>query len=231
MSVAQMTTWEYPLPLLSPTRPESWGVAYWLIILVMWWLMMIAMMVPSAIPMILLYGRVFRHNAKVGPDTPARVPSAAFLIGYLMAWLSFSVGATVVQWWLEHIGVLHGVMMWVVDEVWSGSVLIVAGLYQLSPIKHVCLKHCRSPAFFLAEHWRNRASGALRMGFEHGLFCVGCCWFLMALLFVGGVMNLVWIAGLTLMVAMEKLVPHGDWVGRCCGLIMILAGSQLVFSA
>jgi predicted metal-binding membrane protein len=158
-----------------------------------------------------------------------RAPCAAFLAGYLLVWLAFSIVATVVQYWLERSGVSHSMMMWSVNTVWSGSLLIATGLYQLSPVKNVCLKHCRSPGFFLAENWRGGARGALRLGVVHGLFCVGCWWFLVALLFVGGVMNVVWIAGLTLMVAMEKLLPRGEWVGRCGGLIMICAAIHLLF--
>ena len=106
----------------------------------------------------------------------------------------------------------------------SATILIAAGLYQLSPLKHACLAHCRAPASFLSRHWRPHASGAVRLGAMHGAFCVGCCWMLMALLFVGGVMNLVWIAALAFLVLIEKLLPPGQWIGRVAGAALILWG-------
>jgi predicted metal-binding membrane protein len=158
----------------------------------------------------------------------AAVPTASFFGGYLLAWLAFSLMATSLQWSLEKAGLLHATMMWSTNRVLSGSFLIAAGIYQLSPLKSVCLKHCRSPAEFLSRRWRNGRSGAARMGLEHGIYCIGCCWLLMALLFTGGVMNLVWIAGLAVFVLLEKLTPHGYSIGRALGLLIIAAGGYLL---
>jgi predicted metal-binding membrane protein len=195
---------------------------------VMWWVMMIAMMVPSAAPMVLLYARVQRYNLRHSETTGAAVPTAAFLVGYLLAWLLFSLLATALQWGLEQAALVHGMLMWSTSATLSGILLVAAGLYQFSPLKGTCLSHCRSPAAFLSRHWRRGRSGALRMGLEHGCFCVGCCWFLMLLLFVGGIMNLVWIAALTLLVLLEKLLPRGAWVARASGCLMLAAVGYLL---
>jgi predicted metal-binding membrane protein len=227
MSTVAMTTWEFPPPLYTSSGGGQWSVSYWVIMLFMWWIMMIAMMVPSAAPMILLYARVQRHNQKQD-QADAVVPVLSFLFGYLLSWLVFSLAATLLQWGLEGAGLVHGMMMWSTSYVLSGVFLLAAGLYQLSPLKSVCLDHCRSPAGYLSSHWRKGRGGALRMGIEHGIYCVGCCWFLMLLLFVGGTMNLVWIAGLAIFVLLEKLLPRGDLFARASGAIMILLGAYLL---
>jgi len=120
--------------------------------------------------------------------------------------------------------------MWSTNSVLSGCFLIAAGVYQLSPLKNACLKQCRSPAEFISRRWRESRSGAARMGLEHGLYCIGCCWHLMALLFTGGIMNLVWIAGLAIFVLIEKLAPIGNSFGRALGLLMIAAGGYLLLN-
>ena len=228
MSTLAMTTWQFPPPLYHDMGSGGWRFSYWLIMLLMWWIMMIAMMIPSATPMILLYARVHRHNHKRDQAATAMVPTAAFLAGYLLAWLLFSLAATALQWLLEQAGLVHTMMMWSNSRALSAIFLLSAGVYQLSPLKRVCLDHCRSPADFLSAHWRQGQSGALRMGLSHGLYCVGCCWFLMLLLFVGGIMNLVWIAGLAIFVLLEKLLPGGRWVARGSGGLMLLAGCSLL---
>ena len=202
--------------------------------LAMWWVMMIAMMVPSAAPMILLYARVSRHNQKAAvqdpADGPVLVPTAVFLAGYLLSWLLFSLVATALQWALEQAGLVHGMMMWSNSHTLSGVFLLAAGAYQLSPLKNTCLTHCRSPVSYLSAHWRKGRLGALRMGLAHGLYCVGCCWFLMLLLFVGGIMNLVWIAGLAIVVLLEKLMPQGGAIARIFGALMLASGAYLLLS-
>jgi predicted metal-binding membrane protein len=150
------------------------------------------------------------------------------LAGYLIAWLAFSAIATALQWWLERLGLVHGMLMWSTSHTLSGALLVAAGLYQLSSLKRACLAHCRSPAAFLSEHWRNGMTGALSMGLYHGLFCVGCCWVLMALLFVGGTMNLVWIAGLAVLVLLEKVLPLGRWFASATGVVLLVAGFSLL---
>jgi predicted metal-binding membrane protein len=228
MSTIAMTTWQFPLPALMSHGAATWGLSYWVIMALMWWVMMIAMMVPSAAPMILLYTRVHRHAQEQGQMDRGVIPTAAFVSGYLLAWFVFSLAATALQWFLEQAGLVHSMMMWSTNSALSGSFLIAAGIYQLSSLKNICLKHCRSPADYLSRHWRKDRLGAARMGLEHGLYCVGCCWFLMALLFVGGIMNLVWIAGLAVFVLAEKLTRYGYWIARASGLLMIAVGGYLL---
>ena len=177
----------------------------------MWWLMMVAMMLPSATPAVLLYARVRAQRHAAG----AVVKPWIFLLGYLAVWLIFSVIAAGAQ------RLIAGPGMRLESRILTGGVLIAAGLYQLSPLKSACLTQCRSPAQFLNRNWRPGTIGAVRLGILHGAYCVGCCGLLMALLFVGGVMNFAWIAALTLMVGIEKLVPRGDLIGRAAGVALI----------
>ncbi len=228
MNPVAMSTWQFPPPVLRPGAVTAWSSSYWLIMLFMWWVMMIAMMIPSAAPMILLYARVYRHSQAQGRLHEGVVPTASFLCGYLLAWLVFSLIATTLQRVLEHIGLVHSMMMWSTESKLTAAFMLAAGMYQLSPLKRICLSHCRSPAAYLSAHWRTGTWGALRMGAAHGLYCVGCCWFLMLLLFAGGIMNLVWIAGLTSMVLLEKIAPRGDWLAGCSGWILIAMGAWLM---
>ncbi len=186
----------------------------------MWWVMMIAMMVPAAAPTILLYATVHRSGRATG-----RPQVGAFVAGYLSIWLVFSIAATLVHYLLERLGAMSAMTMALGSRPPAGGLLIAAGLYQLSPLKQTCLSHCRSPAAFISRHGKPGWSGAVRLGMIHGAFCVGCCWLLMAILFVGGVMNLAWIAALTLLVLAEKLFPAGPWVSRGTGLILIVWGA------
>ncbi len=192
----------------------------------MWAIMMVGMMVPSAAPMTLIYAAMARKAAQQGRPL---APTAVFVSGYLGMWGLFSVGATLAQWGL-HRAALLSPMMVTNSEGLGAGLLMTAGVYQLTPWKNVCLDHCRSPAHFISQHWRPGVAGAFRMGLEHGAFCLGCCWALMGLLFVGGVMNLLWIAGITLFVFLEKVLPFGVWSGRLAGGGMILAGSLALAS-
>jgi predicted metal-binding membrane protein len=185
-------------------------------LILMWWLMMVAMMLPSATPAVLLYARVRRVRS--GDATIAQ--PWVFLVGYLAVWLFFSVIAALVQW------LLTGPSMMNSSRLAEGAVLIAAGLYQLSPFKSACLSQCRSPAQFISRHWRAGSGGALWLGILHGAYCVGCCWMLMGLLFVVGVMNLLWVVVLAVLVATEKLVGHGDWLGRAAGVGLLLWGAS-----
>ena len=182
------------------------AIAKWALVIAMWWTMMVAMMTPSAAPTILLYARVHRHAVAQGQAGQQLAPPAAFAVGYLLVWLGFSDRRRGAARGAGTRRPLSAMMMGSQSRWLSAGVLIAAGLYQLSPLKHACLAHCRAPAAFLARHWRPGASGALRLGVMHGAYCVGCCWVLMVLLFVGGVMNLVWIAGLAV----------SCWSRRCC---------------
>lgn len=189
-------------------------------LLLMWWVMMVAMMLPSAAPALLLYARV--REARSGETGIAQ--SWVFVIGYALIWLLFSVGAAGAQ------RLITGSAMAIEPERVMTAVLIAAGAYQLSPLKSACLSQCRSPAQFLSRHWRPGVSGAVRLGILHGAYCAGCCWALMALLFVGGVMNIGWIVLLTLFVAIEKLAPGGAWIGRAAGVALIGWGLALLLA-
>lgn len=200
------------------------------IMVLMWWIMMIAMMTPSAAPMVLLYTRVARHRTAIDPPAATAIAPAAFLaVGYLLMWLMFSGIAATVQALFQTAGSISGMMLWSKTATLSATVLAAAGLYQLSPLKQACLRRCRAPAEFLVHYWRPGRGGALLLGLRHGAYCVGCCWLLMALLFVGGVMNLVWIVALTLFVLVEKLAPSGATIGRWSGVLLLLwAGATLI---
>lgn len=204
--------------------PFGWAPRTWALMIAMWWVMMIAMMAPSAAPTILLYAHVHRQAQArdVFPECPAR--TGVFAAGYLTVWLAFAVAATALHWALEYAGLVSAMMMGSQSRWLSGVILILAGIYQLTPLKYACLSHCRAPASFLARHWRPHAPGVFRLGAIHGAYCVGCCWLLMALLFVGGVMNLAWIAALAILVLVEKMLRAGQWVGRAVGVALIAWG-------
>jgi predicted metal-binding membrane protein len=187
-------------------------------LVVMWWLMMVAMMLPSAAPAILLYSRV--RDTRIRDAAIAR--TWLFLAGYLAVWLLFSIAAAVAQ------SMLTGPSMDLDNRFAEGAVLIAAGLYQLSPVKSACVRQCRSPSQFISRYWRPGWDGAVRLGLRHGAYCLGCCWMLMALLFVGGVMNLLWVVGLTILVAVEKLLPGGTWIAHIAGLVLIGWGATLL---
>jgi predicted metal-binding membrane protein len=218
------------MPAMPPADSAAWTPSYWLIVFFMWAAMMVAMMLPSASPMVLLYARVMRGAEAQGHTSRAPAAITAFASGYLAVWILFSLVAVVVQWGLERFGALSA-MMSLGPGLLAGGLLIAAGLYQLTPLKAACLAHCRAPASFLAAHWRNGVSGAWRMGLTHGLYCLGCCAVLMALLFVGGVMNLIWIAGLALLVAVEKLAPFGAAVVKAVAAVLIAGGAALIWAA
>ncbi len=213
--------------VMSAMRPMAWGAGTAVLMFFMWWIMMIAMMLPSAAPMILLFATVNRRGAERGHPF---VPTGVFAAGYVAMWGGFSVVAAGLQWGLADSGLLSS-MMASTSVVLGGVLLIAAGAWQLTPLKQACLKHCRSPLHFITHRWRAGRAGALRMGIEHGAYCLGCCWFLMGLLFYGGVMNLYWIAGLAAFVALEKTIPAGHWVGRVTGVVLLAWGAALVVMA
>jgi predicted metal-binding membrane protein len=187
----------------------------------MWWVMMAAMMLPSAAPTILIAAAV---NRKADPGTSPFGNTNRFMLGYLLAWGGFSLLATALQWALEASGLLSSMTMNTTNRWLGGGLLLAAAAWQFTPLKQVCLRHCRSPIQFLVTR---RSTGPFLMGIEHGGWCLGCCWFLMALLFVGGVMNLFWIAGLSVFVLLEKLLPHGRGMGYLLGAVMAAAGVLL----
>ncbi len=203
-----------------------WTPGYFLLMFIMWWVMMVAMMLPAAAPMILMFATVNRKNRERGD---AAVPTGIFAASYILTWGVFSFLATMLQWSLEAASLLSP-MMESASIPFGAALLIGAGIYQMTPLKYACLRHCRSPLHYLAHKWRSGTGGAIRMGLEHGSFCLGCCWVLMGLLFYGGVMNIGWIAGLTLYVIVEKVAPYGHWISRCSGVILIAWGAAVLLA-
>ena len=201
-------------------RRAAWTPSYALLMFAMWWIMMIAMMLPSAAPIVLLYAAIKRRRENI--DNPVRL-AAAFLSGYLVLWGLVSLLATALQWSLELTGLLSPLMN-VTSELVSALILFMAAAYQFTPIKHACLTHCHHPVRFLTTHRAERLLGAWWLGARHGMICVGCCGFLMSLLFVGGIMNLYWIGGLALYVVLEKLLPYGRRIGYLAGMVLLIGG-------
>ncbi len=202
----------------------AWSATDSVFMFVMWAVMMFAMMLPSVTPTVMIYERVRAKRQEAGRPF---VPTGAFVTGYLLAWVGFSLAATALNWWLHTAAVLSSMTGRVVPTA-GGVLLIVAGLFQWAPLKDACLEHCRSPMGFLMTNWREGAIGALRMGLHHGAYCLGCCWMLMVLLFVLGVMNLPWVAVLTIVVLAEKALPGGQYLSRGLGMGLIVWGIWLV---
>jgi predicted metal-binding membrane protein len=202
---------------------HQWTGGYFWMMFWMWAVMMVGMMVPSVAPMVLIYAGVARKAAREGRPMAS---AHGFVAGYLVVWIGFSLLATIAQWQLDRFALLSPLLV-SKSPLLGAAILLLAGTYQQLPVKHRCLTHCRGPIQFMAEHWKSGAAGAFRMGLEHGVFCLGCCWVLMLLLFVGGVMNLLWVAAITLFVLLEKVMPFGEAGGRMAGLLMIAAGGAL----
>jgi predicted metal-binding membrane protein len=190
----------------------------------MWWVMMLGMMLPSAAPMILTFNALQQRKQR---RSDRHVPTVLFVSGYLVVWGLFSVAATAAQWALQRYALLSPAMA-MASSAFGGALFILAGAYQFTRLKYACLSHCRSPFAFALNHWRDGWDGAFRMGADHGLYCLGCCWFLMALLFAVGVMNLLWVAAIAVFVFAEKLLPYGAWIGRVGGGVMIAFGGWLL---
>ncbi len=203
---------------------RPWRALDFALMFAMWTVMMVGMMLPAATPMALLYARVVHKAARDGSVLP---PTAVFVSGYLCAWALFSIAATTAQWGLERAALLSPMLVANSPRLGAG-LLIAAGVYQLTPWKGACLSRCRDPVQFFATHFRPGVRGALRLGFRYGLYCLGCCWLLMGLLFVGGVMNLLWIAALSVFVLAEKVIPLGASGGRVAGVVMIGVGAWLL---
>jgi predicted metal-binding membrane protein len=201
-------------------RMEPWRGVELLLLGVMWGVMMIAMMTPSATPMIVMFSAMNRRRAEQrGPV----VRTGLFVLGYLAAWMAYSAVAAVAQWALHALAVLSPAMA-STSPYLGGGLLLAAGIFQWTPLKRACLTSCRSPLGFLMAEWREGRMGAVVMGFRHGVYCVGCCWVLMALLFVAGVMNLLWVAAIAAFVLVEKVVPAGERVAQVAGVVLALAG-------
>lgn len=205
----------HPLARLTMPMSSDWRAAHWAAVGAMWAVMMAAMMLPSALPMMLSFSELSTRQGE-----PRRW--RAFLFAYLLVWTVFSAAATVAQWLLQAADWIDP-MATSTSATLNAVVLLIAGIYQFSPLKRVCLARCRTPLGFLLGEWRPGARGAFAMGLRHGVFCLGCCWALMVLLFVGGVMNLAWIAALAIAVALEKLAPRGERLALLLGGVLIAA--------
>jgi predicted metal-binding membrane protein len=204
----------------------GWSPAYLGLVFAMWSVMMVAMMVPTAAPMILTFSSVQRRQ---GGRASLLAATTTFVLGYLAIWSAYSAAATLVQWGLNSSALLAS-SMGHLGPVAGGVVLLLAGIFQLTPLKHVCLRHCRTPLGFLLGDWREGAWGAFVMGLEQGSYCAGCCWALMAVMFVTGVMNVLWMALLAGFVLIEKVLPGGHWVGSLTGLVLSGWGVWLIVS-
>lgn len=212
---------EMGMPMAQP-----WTAADIFFTFAMWVVMMVGMMTGSAAPVMLLFAGM--HARQGGRRAPLAVLS--FGLGYVIVWVGFSACAALAQWALHHAAMLSPAMA-ASNAYLGGAILCAAGLYQFTPLKQACLMHCQSPLGFLMTRWRNGTFGALKMGMRHGTYCLGCCWALMGVLFVVGVMNLVWVAVLTLFVLVEKIGPRGLLVARAAGVAMIVAGVFLLAGA
>lgn len=222
-SMSALPTAAGAMPFMAPA---DWTWGYAALMLLMWWLMMVGMMLPAAAPAILLFSALARSRAG---GRGGGLAVTWFCLGYLSLWGSFSLVAVVLQWVLEG-ATLLGPEMAASSGLLGAALLVAAGLWQFTAAKAACLTRCRSPIQFLAQAWRPGAAGAWRLGLLHGTHCLGCCWVLMLLLFYGGVMNLWWIAGLTLFVLLEKLAPGGRRIGHLGGLLLIAWGAWLGWS-
>ena len=205
------------MPGMAMPAMHTWSWVEIGALVIMWGVMMIAMMTPAAAPMILMFSTI--HRRRTAEGRPA-VPTAIFILGYLVVWTIYRVVAALAQAGL-HAAALLSPAMTASSPLFAGGLLVAAGVFQWTPLKRACLAACRSPVSFLMTSWREGRGGAFVMGLRHGLYCLGCCWALMALLFVAGVMNILWVASIALAVLVEKVMPRGDLVGRLTGAVLV----------
>ncbi len=209
---------------MAKIRIVPWTIVDFGLMYVMWSVMMMGMMLPSASPMVLMFAKINRDQRDKGE---LFVPTGTFVAGYIAIWSAFSLVATVLQLELHDAGWLSP-MMASTNAAYSGIAFMLVGLYQWMPLKNACLRHCQTPLGFLMTRWRDGAGGAFRMGLSHGAYCVGCCWALMVLLFVGGVMNLLWVAAIAIFVLAEKFMQPDSWLHRISGAALIAWGAWTV---
>ncbi len=211
---------------LMPAMTSSHTIHFWWLF-VMWAVMTVAMMLPTALPMVMLFSRFWsgRH-----PGMDSVKPTLLLVLGYLSVWIVFGFAAALLQMWLEHLQVVTPVMGRMSNPVVGGLVLIGAGLFQLTPLKTACLSKCRTPLMFLNTRWREGRGGAFLMGLDHGAFCLGCCWALMLVMFVAGVMNLLWMAALAALMLAEKIVPKGDALAKITGWGLMICGVAMILT-
>ncbi len=209
---------------MSVLQIHPWSALDFWLMFVMWAVMMVGMMLPSATPMILFFSA---FNRKLRDQGHPFVRTSVFVSGYLILWCVFGLTVVLLQWQLDQAALLSPMMV-STSPMLGGMILIAAGVFQWTPLKHVCLKHCRSPLQFITSSWRKGTSGALIMGLQHGAYCLGCCWILMLLLFFGGVMNLMWIGALSIFVLLEKVLPAGVAFGRISGILLLITGLLVI---
>jgi predicted metal-binding membrane protein len=220
---SDMQNMDVPMEIAMP-QMQTWGATNFALTFVMWAVMMVAMMTPSAAPMILMFAGIQRRRQK---QQAPYVSTSVFLLGYLLIWAAFSVLASAAQWGLHAVSLLSPMMV-STSPVLGGILLLIAGIYQWTPLKHACLSKCQSPLGFVLNEWREGRWGALLMGLKHGGYCTGCCWSLMALLFVAGVMNLLWVAAIAGFILLEKVAPAGHRMGHAAGVLMVAGGVVLL---
>jgi predicted metal-binding membrane protein len=225
--VIALLSWWYLLDMdmMAMMIMGPWQSSDWLYMFLMWAIMMVAMMLPSALPMILMHQVI---AARRQPQLNTSQCNWIFTLGYILAWTLFSAGATLLQWLLQQNALLTP-MLEPGSIALSALILMAAGIYQWLPIKNNCLAKCRAPVEYLTTHWRNGLAGSLSMGLQHGLYCLGCCWVLMLLLFAGGVMNLRLVAAIALFVLLEKVLPAALPLSKLSGFLLILAGAYLLY--
>lgn len=201
----------------------TWTASYFAVMAAMWVIMMVAMMLPSAAPMVLLFATVERRRRAASPF-PA---TARFALAYALLWAAVGLLGALLQWQFDRLALLTPAIA-VTSTAATGAALIAAGLYQFTPLKQACLRGCRSPLEFISQYWTR---GPFGLGLTHGVYCVGCCWMLMLLLFVGGVMNLVWVAAIALFALIEKVAPRGRLIAYAAGIALVVAGGWQLHAA
>ncbi len=219
MEVMNMDALFFAMPM-TPT----WTFLDFLLLFLMWFVMMIAMMTPAVTPLILIFAMVNRQKKQ--QQNPF-VPTGYLLAGYFLVWAGFSLLATLLQWFLQQIAWLNPEMV-TTNKIVGAVILVAAGLFQFTPLKHRCLKYCRTPIDFVHRNWKEGRQGALRMGIDNGMYCLGCCWMLMILLFVSGIMNLLWIVLIALFVLLEKAIARSNWISFIAGAALIVYGIMVL---
>ena len=206
-----------------PMTPE-WTYIDFILLFLMWLVMMVAMMTPSVTPLVLTFATINRQRRQ---QHHPFVNAAYLIAGYFLVWAVFSLAATVLQWLLQQVALLNPDMK-TTSKILGGVILITTGIFQFTPLKQTCLRHCRTPLDFVLQHWKEGKAGALKMGIENGFYCLGCCWMLMILLFVTGIMNLLWVAIIAAFVLIEKLLLQIKWIPRAAGVLLIFYGLFLL---
>jgi len=215
MAVMNMDALFFAMPMT-----PSWTMTDFVLLLLMWFVMMIAMMTPAVAPLILIFAMVNRQRKQ---QNRPFVNTAYLMTGYFLVWAAFSLAATSLQWLLQQISLLNPEMK-TTSKILGSVILITTGIFQFTAFKHTCLQYCRTPIEFVHRHWKEGKQGALRMGIQNGFYCLGCCWMLMVLLFVAGIMNLLWVALIAVFVLIEKITSQTKWISYVAGCALILYG-------